>query len=173
VPGAGEPTLRSDSRRVRDHRQGRRIAAPLLRRTGMSLRAVAVRGVSASRLRVMPRLLSLQRTTPRENLWTRLADDRDLIGVKVCMMIGLFLLVMMLEVSADLIGRYLQTKAMLNAYRWSSVELITREQNAAAIQAAAEALVRGHSAAVSEEDELDFLPLWLSAERVAEPAGHH
>jgi len=64
----------------------------------MSVRAVAVRGVSASRLRVMPRLLSLQRTTPRENLWTRLADDRDLIGVKVCMTIGLFLLVMMLEV---------------------------------------------------------------------------
>jgi len=77
------------------------------------------------------------------------------------------------EVPADLIGLYLQTKAMLNAYRWSSVELITREQNAAAIQAAAEALVRGHAAAVSEEDELDFLPLWLSAERVAEPAGHH
>ena len=64
----------------------------------MSVRAVAVRGVPASRLRLMPRLLSSQRTTPHANLWTRLADDRDLIGVKVCMMIGLFLLVMMLEV---------------------------------------------------------------------------
>jgi len=34
------------------------------------------------------------------------------------------------EVPAELTGLYLQTKAMLNAYRWSRVELIVRELNA-------------------------------------------
>lgn len=77
------------------------------------------------------------------------------------------------EVPADLIGLYLQTKAMLNAYRWSSVELVTREQNAAAVQAAVETLSRGHGAVVSDEDDLDLLPLWLSAERAVETAGRH
>ena len=60
--------------------------------------AVAVRGIPARRLRVTPRLLSPQRARPRTNLWARLADDRDLIGVKMFMMAGLLLLVMILEV---------------------------------------------------------------------------
>ncbi|TMI98757.1 MAG: hypothetical protein E6H01_12030 [Bacillati bacterium ANGP1] len=64
----------------------------------MSVRAVAVRGIPASRLRVMPRLLSPQRSRPRTNLWARLADDRDLVGVKMFMIAALLLLVMMLEV---------------------------------------------------------------------------
>lgn len=64
----------------------------------MSLRAVAVRGVPASRLRVVPRLLTPPRMRPRTDPWARLTDDRDLIGVKLCMIAGLFLLVMMLEV---------------------------------------------------------------------------
>ncbi len=77
------------------------------------------------------------------------------------------------EVPADLIGPYLQTKAMLNAYRWSSVELIPREQNAAAARVAAEALEREPVAPGADEDDLDVLPLWRSAERAAETVGHH
>jgi ribonuclease HI len=76
------------------------------------------------------------------------------------------------EVPADLIGLYLQTKAMLNAYRWSTVELIPREQNAAAALVAAEALER-EPVAAADEDDLDPLPLWVSAERAAETVGHH
>jgi len=76
------------------------------------------------------------------------------------------------EVPADLIGPYLQTKAMLNAYRWSSVELIPREQNAAAALVAAEALEREPVASAADEDDFDVLPLWLSAERAAETVGH-
>ena len=60
--------------------------------------AVAVQGIPARRLRVMPRLLSPQRSRPRTNLWARLADDRDLVGVKMFMIAALLLLVMMLEV---------------------------------------------------------------------------
>jgi probable phosphoglycerate mutase len=71
------------------------------------------------------------------------------------------------EVRADLIGLYLQTKAMLNAYRWSHVELVVREHNADAALAAVEALE--HTAApagAAEEDDLD-LPLWRLAEDAA------
>lgn len=75
------------------------------------------------------------------------------------------------EVPPDLIGLYLQTKAMLNAYRWSRLELIGREQNAEAALAAAEALDHATAtpSAASDDDDLELLPLWLSAER--SPAG--
>lgn len=73
------------------------------------------------------------------------------------------------EVPPDLIGLYLQTKAMLNAYRWSRVELIGREQNAEAALAAAEALERSAAAprGAPEDEDLEMLPLWLSAEYAA------
>lgn len=73
------------------------------------------------------------------------------------------------EVPPDLIGLYLQTKAMLNAYRWSRVELIGREQNAEAALAAAEALERSAASprGASEDEDLELLPLWLSAEKAA------
>ncbi len=64
----------------------------------MSVRAVAVRGVPSRRLRVMPRVLSPRRSRPRASLWARLADDRDLIGVKMLMIAGLLFVMMLLEV---------------------------------------------------------------------------
>lgn len=64
----------------------------------MSVRTIAVRGIPASRLRVVPRLLAAQRIRPRVNLWARLADDRDLVGVKLLMVAILFLVAMVLEV---------------------------------------------------------------------------
>jgi len=71
------------------------------------------------------------------------------------------------EVPADLIGLYLQTKAMLNAYRWSRVELIVRELNADAATAAAESLEQATAPATgADEDDLD-LPLWRWAEDAA------
>lgn len=71
------------------------------------------------------------------------------------------------EVPADLIGLYLQTKAMLNAYRWSRVELIVRELNADAALAAAGSLEQATApAGAADDDDLD-LPLWRWAEDAA------
>ena len=71
------------------------------------------------------------------------------------------------EVPADLIGLYLQTKAMLNAYRWSRVELIVRELNGDAALAAAGSLEQATApAGVADDDDLD-LPLWRWAEDAA------
>jgi len=68
------------------------------------------------------------------------------------------------EVPAELTGLYLQTKAMLNAYRWSRVELIVRELNADAASAAMAAVEQPTAPATgADEDDLD-LPLWRWAE---------
>jgi len=71
------------------------------------------------------------------------------------------------EVPAELTGLYLQTKAMLNAYRWSRVELIVRELNADAASAAMAAVEQPTAPATgADEDDLD-LPLWRWAEDAA------
>lgn len=71
------------------------------------------------------------------------------------------------EVPADLTGLYLQTKAMLNAYRWSRVELIVRGLNADAALAAAKSLEQPPApAGAADEDDMD-LPLWRWAEDAA------
>jgi hypothetical protein len=75
------------------------------------------------------------------------------------------------EVPAELIGLYLQTKAMLNAYRWSGVELTGREQNTEAVLAALDALEREPDPRGLEVHEADALPLWVSADRIAAGAG--
>lgn len=69
------------------------------------------------------------------------------------------------EVPASLVGLYLQTKAMLNAYRQSSVEWVEREKNAEAAVAALEALEQELSSQTADLDEIEMLPLWLSADR--------
>jgi ribonuclease HI len=70
-------------------------------------------------------------------------------------------------VPADLIGLYLQTKAMLNAYRWSRVELIVRELNADAALAASGSFEQATApAGAADDDDLD-LPLWRWAESAA------
>lgn len=74
------------------------------------------------------------------------------------------------EVPPEFIGLHLQVRAMLNAYRWSSVQLITREQNSEAALAAVDALER-QSAAGTETEELETLPLWLSSELTAAGMG--
>ncbi len=63
------------------------------------------------------------------------------------------------EVPPSLVGLYLQVRAMLNAYRWRTLEAIERPQNAEAALAAMEALDRP-----SERDDLDSLPLWRARE---------
>lgn len=73
------------------------------------------------------------------------------------------------EVPQPLVGLYLQIKAMLNAYRRSSLEWIDPRKNTEAFLAAAEALDRGPALLQSDLDEVDLLPLWLSADEV--PAG--
>lgn len=73
------------------------------------------------------------------------------------------------EVPPPLLGLYLQTKAMLNAYRWSSVEFIAPEHNTEAALVAAGALERAAEAERADLDDLDLLPLWSSAEH--SPAG--
>lgn len=71
------------------------------------------------------------------------------------------------EVPAELIGLYLQTKAMLNAYRWSRIELIVRDLNADAALAAAGSLEQATApAGAVDDDDLD-LPLWRWAEDAA------
>lgn len=64
----------------------------------MSVRAVAVRGIPTARLRVVPRDLTPRRRLARPGILARLADDRDLIGLKL-VLLGILLLVgMVLEV---------------------------------------------------------------------------
>lgn len=64
----------------------------------MSVRAIAVRGNPTARLRVVPRVLAPHRLPARPGILTRLADDRDLIGLKF-ILLGILLLVgMILEV---------------------------------------------------------------------------
>jgi hypothetical protein len=71
------------------------------------------------------------------------------------------------EVPAELTGLYLQTKAMLNAYRWARVELIVRELNTDAASAAMAAVEQPTAPATgADEDDLD-LPLWRWAEDAA------
>lgn len=73
------------------------------------------------------------------------------------------------EVPLFLVGLYLQTKAMLNAYRWSSVEFVAPEHNAEAALVASGALDHAPEAEGADLDDLDLLPLWSSAEH--SPAG--
>jgi hypothetical protein len=57
----------------------------------MSVRAIASeRGTRPRCLRVVPR-------APRRALWTRFADDRELVGFKLLLLAGLMLLAMALE----------------------------------------------------------------------------
>ncbi len=64
----------------------------------MSARVVVLRRVSPARLRLAPRVLSPARSIPRPDFWARLANDRDLVGVKLLMVAGLLLIMMALEV---------------------------------------------------------------------------
>lgn len=70
------------------------------------------------------------------------------------------------EVPPERIGLYLQTRAMLNAYRWSSVELVDRSRNAEAVLAAVEALEREPDPLGLEVEEIESMPLWEHADRV-------
>jgi len=65
------------------------------------------------------------------------------------------------EVPPSLVGLYLQVRAMLNAYRWRTLETIERPQNAEAALAAMEALDRPPA-----REDLDSLPLWRTREDV-------
>lgn len=67
------------------------------------------------------------------------------------------------EVPPELIGLYLQTRALFNAYRWSMVESVPREQNAEAALAAMEALDQPPAADDTELDLPEPLPLWAAA----------
>jgi len=67
------------------------------------------------------------------------------------------------EVPGDLVGLYLQTRAMLNAYRWSAVHYVPRERNAEAAVAALEALDQDLSDTCPERDGLDALPLFSTS----------
>jgi len=69
------------------------------------------------------------------------------------------------DVPPELIGLHLQVRAMLNAYRWSSVEWMAPEENREATAAAHGALER--QPAGSDGDEVEMLPLWLSSELTA------
>ena len=64
------------------------------------------------------------------------------------------------EVPVELTGLYLQTRALLNAYRWSTVEYIPRERNAEAALAALEALDQQAVTSDLEMDDLETLPLF-------------
>ena len=64
------------------------------------------------------------------------------------------------EVPAELTGLYLQTRALLNAYRWSAVEYVPRERNAEAAVAALEALDQDGVVSDLEMDDVDTLPLF-------------
>jgi len=72
------------------------------------------------------------------------------------------------EVPAELVGLYLQTKAMLNAYRWSVVALVERDRNAEAALAALDALEQEPDPQGLEIEETESMPLWqrTKAERV-------
>lgn len=69
------------------------------------------------------------------------------------------------EVPPELIGLHLQVRAMLNAYRWSSVQWIAPDETGEAAAAALSALER--QPAGTEADELEILPLWVSSELTA------
>ncbi len=59
------------------------------------------------------------------------------------------------------VGLYLQVRAMLNAYRWRTLQWIERSRNAEAALAAMEALDQ-----TPDPDDIESLPLWQSMERV-------
>lgn len=67
------------------------------------------------------------------------------------------------EVPGELVGLYLQTRALLNAYRWSSVEHLPRERNTEAALAAMEALDQEVLEPSFELDDLDSLPLFSTS----------
>lgn len=69
------------------------------------------------------------------------------------------------EVPPELIGLHLQVRAMLNAYRWSSVQWIAPDDTGEASTAALSALERQPTG--TEVDEVDILPLWVSSELTA------
>lgn len=70
------------------------------------------------------------------------------------------------EVPVELTGVYLQTRAMLNAYRWSRVQFLSRDRNAEAALAAVEALELDPDPSGLEPELSDPLPLWASAKEV-------
>lgn len=75
------------------------------------------------------------------------------------------------EVPPELVGLYLQTKAMLNAYRWSTVEWVERDRNAEAALATIDALERQPEPDGLEVYEAEELPLWASVEHGTAGAG--
>lgn len=66
------------------------------------------------------------------------------------------------EVPPELTGLYLQTRALLNAYRWSAVEYLPREHNAEAAIAALEALDEAPSEQDGDFEGVDAFPLFSS-----------
>ncbi len=70
------------------------------------------------------------------------------------------------EVPPELTGVYLQTRAMLNAYRWSSIQFLSRDRNAEAALAAVEALEQDLDPSGLEPELSEPLPLWASSEKV-------
>ncbi len=68
------------------------------------------------------------------------------------------------EVPAELVGLHLQTRAMLNAYRWRSVQLVGRDRNAEAVLAAVDALEREPDPLGLEVEETEAMPLWELAD---------
>jgi ribonuclease HI len=67
------------------------------------------------------------------------------------------------EVPEELVGLYLQTKAMLNAYRWSTVEPVERDHNAEAALAAIDALEHEPDPQGLAIEETESMPLWERA----------
>ncbi len=68
----------------------------------MSVRAVAVRGTASARLRVLPRAVPVRpfaaRWGVRPGLVARWRDDRDLVPLKLCLLVMLLLVGVALEV---------------------------------------------------------------------------
>lgn len=64
------------------------------------------------------------------------------------------------EVPVELIGLYLQVRALLNAYRGSALEALPRERNTEAALAAIEALDQGIPVVSTDLDDADELPLF-------------
>jgi ribonuclease HI len=64
------------------------------------------------------------------------------------------------DVPVELIGLYLQVRALLNAYRWRAVEYVPRERNTEAALAALEALERSPLATDRDLDDDSSLPLF-------------
>lgn len=60
-------------------------------------------------------------------------------------------------VAPSLIGPHLRTRAMLNAFRWSRIQLVARERNVDAVLAAQAAL-----GLVPDEAVVNALPLWTA-----------